>query len=104
LLPGDPLQVIKRFVKIAGIPNLEKFFQKEREKTAFAVSWAISYFLAGVRATLYSASFISLGTPMSIFLKFSNNNCCIFDIFQNPKPRKELFFVLLILYRLNTFL
>jgi len=44
LLPGDPLQVIKRFVKIAGIPNLEKFFQKEREKTAFAVSWAISYF------------------------------------------------------------
>jgi len=29
---GDPLQGIKRFVKIAGIPNLEKFFQETRKE------------------------------------------------------------------------
>ncbi|RLE12484.1 hypothetical protein DRJ04_06125 [Candidatus Aerophobetes bacterium] len=30
---GDPLQGIKRFVKIAGIPNLEKFFQKTYKRS-----------------------------------------------------------------------
>ena len=29
---GDPLQGIKGFVKIAGIPNLEKFFQETRKE------------------------------------------------------------------------